>query len=305
VGVCGVIRLDELGDPAVARIAGSQYGAIDVEQLAAAGLRRDAIDYRVSRGRLHRQHRGVYLLGHSVSAPLAREAAALLACRPDSLLSHRTAAALWGLLPPDDEAPVDVTVIGRDLAGRRGIRVHRARLDPGDIRRRHRLPVTSPARTLLDVAGSSPSRRSFERAFDEARVGRLVTDQELNAQAHAGGHRGAPVIRALLRRESGPAFTRSEAEERLLALIRAARLPAPRVNARVGRHEVDLLWEEQRLVVEIDGYAFHSSRAAFERDRLRDAELQALGFRVMRVTWRQIAEEPHALLARIAQALVA
>ena len=105
--------------------------------------------------------------------------------------------------------------------------------------------------------------------------------------------------------EVEPALTRSEAEERLLALVRAAGLPPTETNSRVGHHEVDFLWRAARLVVEVDGYAFHASRASFERDRLRDAELQAVGLRVMRVTWRQIVDEPLALVSRLAQALVA
>ena len=100
-----------------------------------------------------------------------------------------------------------------------------------------------------------------------------------------------------------PALTRSEAEERLLTLIRSAELPAPETNIRIGRHEVDLVWRDQRLIVEVDGFRFHSSRSAFERDRRRDAELGTLGFRVMRVTWRQIVDEPQALIARLATAL--
>jgi very-short-patch-repair endonuclease len=111
------------------------------------------------------------------------------------------------------------------------------------------------------------------------------------------------VLRALLDRNEGPAFTRSEAEERLLALVRAARLPHPELNVRVSGHEVDFLWRDARLVVEVDGFANHRTRAAFEHDRLRDAQLQGAGLTVMRVTWRQIVAEPEALLARLALAL--
>jgi very-short-patch-repair endonuclease len=107
----------------------------------------------------------------------------------------------------------------------------------------------------------------------------------------------------LLDDDARPAITRSEAEERLLVLIRASELPHPEVNVRVGYHEVDFLWRSQRLVVEVDGFRFHSSRAAFERDRLRDAELAAMGFRVVRVTWRQLVNRPEAVVTRIATAL--
>ena len=122
---------------------------------------------------------------------------------------------------------------------------------------------------------------------------------------HAIGCRGIDRLRAVLGRDGDAAITRSEAEERLLALLRASRLPAPLTNQRATGCEVDFLWPEQRFIVEVDGFAFHGSRAAFERDRRRDADLQGAGYRVMRVTWRQLVDEPEATLVRIAQALVA
>jgi very-short-patch-repair endonuclease len=114
---------------------------------------------------------------------------------------------------------------------------------------------------------------------------------------------GAPALRTLLQRHEGPALTRSAAEVRMLALVRAAQLPPPEPNASVGRFEVDLLWRDHGLVVEVDGYAFHRGRAAFERDRARDAQLAAAGLRVVRVTWRQLIDEPEAVVARVAGAL--
>lgn len=116
---------------------------------------------------------------------------------------------------------------------------------------------------------------------------------------------GAARLRALVEGGEGPAITRSEAEERFLALVRAAELPPPEVNVRVNDHEVDFLWRDEGLVVEIDGFRFHSSREAFERDRRRDARLQAAGVRVMRVTWRQAVDDAYATLARLVQALAA
>jgi very-short-patch-repair endonuclease len=110
-------------------------------------------------------------------------------------------------------------------------------------------------------------------------------------------------LRAALEREGGPAFTRSEAERRLLALVRAAGLPPPRVNPRLAGHEVDFLWTEARVVAEVDGFAFHSTRAAFERDRRRDADLGDSGHRVIRLTWLQLEREPHRVVARLAAAL--
>lgn len=178
-----------------------------------------------------------------------------------------------------------------------------ARLDPCDVTAREGIPITTPARTLLDLA-ATVERRELERALAEAEVRRLVSPQQLaDLLAVASGRRGATALKALLRNQGGPSLTRSEAEERVLALVRAARLPMPQTNTRIGRHEVDLYWRDERLALEVDGYAFHSSRTAFERDRLRDAELQAAGLRVMRVTWRQIVDAPEAVVARLAQAL--
>jgi len=184
------------------------------------------------------------------------------------------------------------------------MRVHRVRrLEARDRTIREGVPVTTPTRTLLDLADAVPTRE-LERAFEGSHVRRLVDRRRLEALlARAPGRHGAAVLRALLEREAGPSLTRSEAEERMLALVRAARLPRPRINARVEGREVDLLWDAQRLVVEVDGYAYHSSRSAFERDHLRDAELGAAGLRVMRVTWRLLVDQPEAVVARLAAAL--
>jgi very-short-patch-repair endonuclease len=163
------------------------------------------------------------------------------------------------------------------------------------------MSVTAPARTLLDLAAMVPIR-DLERAVDEARIRRLVRPRQLlDVLDRSPGRRGAGTLRRLL--DGDPTLTGSEAETRLLALLRAAGLPPTAVNARLGHYEVDFLWREQRLLVEVDGYAYHGTRAAFERDRARDADLQARGYRVMRVTWRQLVDQPEALIARIAQAL--
>lgn len=168
-----------------------------------------------------------------------------------------------------------------------------------EVVHRHGIPVTTPARTLLDLARTAP-QRELEGAVEQAQLARFVTPTDLAAVLRPRCPGAARLRRAL---EAEPAFTRSEAEQRLLALVQRADIPGPRTNVHVGRYEVDALWEERRFVVEVDGFAFHSSRAAFERDRLRDAELQAAGYRVMRVTWRQLTERPEALTARLAVAL--
>jgi very-short-patch-repair endonuclease len=277
----------------VMQVAASQHGAITAAQLTAAGLGRWAIEQRLADGRLKRRHRGVYVVG-PVEGPLARASAALLAAGPSAVLSHRTAAELWELLPAVP-GPVHVTITERGPRSRQGIAVHTATTLPqSEVRRRHQLPLTSPERTLLDLAAAS-DLRTLQRALEHARP-----SERLHQTIER--HRGAPGTAALHAMLDAP-FTRSEAERRLLQLVRAAGLPPPLTNVRIGRFEVDAVWEAPRLIVEVDGYAFHASRGAFERDRARDSELQALGYRVIRITWRQLTRTPHAVVARLAAAL--
>lgn len=299
----GAVRIEAGGDKAVAAVARLQRGLISREQLRAVGLGRGAIEHRLARGRLHRVRRGVYQVGHSAGPPLVREIAALLAYGPGSVLSHRTAAVQWQLLSPSS-GPVSVTILGRDAGMRPGVRRHRVgRLVAADLRLRDGLPVTAPASTLLDLAGET-NHRDIERAVNEALVQRLVSMGDLRSVLERrGGRPGSPVLRRLVDKLEEPSLTRSEAEVRMLELLRRTGLPLPRTNVKVGRYEVDMLWRQERLVVEIDGFAFHSTRAAFERDRRRDADLQARGLKVMRVTWKQIVEEPEATLVRVARLL--
>jgi very-short-patch-repair endonuclease len=291
-------------DWTIAAIAERQYGVVSRAQLLAAGIGTGAIATRIRRHRLHPLHRGVYAVGHTALPPLAREMAAVLACWPDAVVSHQSAGgAIWQLLEPVHDV-IDLTVSRTSPRRRPGLRVHRSqRLDPEDVAVVRGIPVTSVARTLVDLA-ESVSDRELERAFDEATARRLVTNASITAAVERlQGRRGTGRLKMLLDRDAEPAFTRSEAEERLLALIRKAGLPAPEVNPLVARHTVDFLWRDRRLIVEVDGYRFHSTRAAFERDRVRDAELIAAGFRVVRVTWRQLTEQPLTIVARLAQGL--
>jgi very-short-patch-repair endonuclease/predicted transcriptional regulator of viral defense system len=289
-------------DGRIAGLAARQYGVVSWWQLIDAGVSRGAIAHRLAHGRLHRVHRGVYLVGHPTMPRLAAEAAAVLACGEGAVLSHQSAAKLWQILD-DDNAGIHVTVVGNHRR-HPSIRMHRtASLDANDVARRHGLPLTSPARTLLDLS-EVVSSRQLERAVEEAERRHLVGASRLHALLQRSpGRRGAAALRALLECTAGPTLTRSEAEERLLALVRAARLPHPELNVRVAGCEVDFLWRDAGLVVEVDGFAYHSTRAAFERDRRRDAKLQSAGFAVVRVTWRQILDEPEALVALLAQNL--
>jgi very-short-patch-repair endonuclease len=297
----------ESADRTIAELAGRQRGVVTRAQLLAAGIDGNAIERRRRAGRLHAVHRGIYLVGHRVQAVGAREVAALFACGRGTVLSHRSAANLHQLLPyPAQPRPVDITVSGRQPTPRAGIRIHRVKkLHRRDVNRIDGLPVTTAARTLLDLATVLPPYL-LERAVAEAQVRGLARRRDLVEQlARNPGRPGTRGLRRLLEVERGPALTRSEAERRMLALIRAAELALPRSNARLGGYEVDFLWPQQRLVVEVDGFRFHSSRASFERDRRRDAALAAAGYTVIRVTWRQIVDAPEAVAARLASALAA
>ena len=268
-------------------------------QLAGLGVARATLARWSARGVVRRLHHGVYLVG-PVAPPLARFAAAQLAVR-GGVVSHRSAAILQALRPEEQHA-VDISTTARGARSRDGILVHTtAALPESEVRSLDNLRVTSPERTLLDLAAVGDPH--LARALEEARIRRLVSDATIRAllDRHRGRRGTAPLAAAV--RAPDPSLTRSEAERRLLALIRTSQLPRPQTNVRVGRFEVDLLWPAERLIVEVDGFAFHGTRAAFERDRARDAELQARGYSVVRITWRQIEREPHAVVARLAAAL--
>lgn len=261
-------------DEAVVALARRQHGVVTSAQLLNAGVGPNALAAKVDRGWLKRLHRGVYLVG-ALETPQTKPAGALLATGPNAALSHRTAATIWGLLPPRAQDPIHITLLNANRRPRQGVTIHRAQAL--DTRTRHGLRLTSPAQTLRDIERSD----EYERAYNEAQVLRLIP---------RGQHDG---------------MTRSEAERELLALIRRAGLPLPHTNVKVRGHEVDLYWPAQRLVVEFDGWAYHSTRAAFERDRLRDADLQLAGERVIRVTHRQLTRRPEELVARFATGLAA
>jgi hypothetical protein len=189
------------------------------------GLSRRAIEHRVKHGRLHPVHRGVYLVGHPVAPPFAAETAALLAFGPHAVLSHRSAAALWGLLREPGLVIHLAFVDRRSPRSRPGIAVHRATtLEARDVTRRHGLPLTTPLRALVDLA-STATPRELGRAIAEAEVLRLVQRDDLQRAAHtARGRPGVAALRAALRADAAPARTRSEAKDRFLALV--ARLAA-------------------------------------------------------------------------------
>lgn len=275
-------------------------------QLLEAGLSSGAIGHRLAHGRLHPVHRGVYLVGHPVAPPGARELAGVLACGSGAVVSHRSAAVIFGLERERDGEPLELSVGRRTAVVRPGLRVHRRlRLDPEDTTIRSGIPVTSLSRTLLDRA-AAVSTGELERLVARSEVELGLGRQQLDRYARsANGTPGARRLVALLDAEAGPSFTRSEAERRFLTVVREAGLASPRCNVGLVGFEVDFLWPGARLVVEVDGYAFHSSRRAFESDHDRDLVLEDAGYRVRRFTWRQITETPLLVAARLATALAA
>jgi very-short-patch-repair endonuclease len=265
-------------DQVVAELAARQHGVVSAAQLGAAGLDRHAVARRVKAGRLHRVHRGVYAVGHKRLSFEGRCLAAVLACGESAVLSHRSAGVLWGMLLPSLH-PIDVTVpshSGREK--RRGIVLHRSTTVGSElVTRRNGIPLTCPARTLQDLRRVL-SPKWLQKASRKALDLRLDVTSALDAE---------------------PDLTRSELERLFLRLCRSHSLPSPEVNAGIGPFEVDFLWRDLSLIVETDGFRHHSSRAAFESDRARDARLQALGYRVLRFTYRQVRETPQAVVASL------
>jgi very-short-patch-repair endonuclease len=230
--------------------------------------------------------------------------AAVLACGPDAVLSHRSAAALWSLRP-SAPSQTDVTVPGRTRAGQDGIAVHNVRaLHPRDRNTVDGIPVTSVHRTLLDYAElAAPNQLGW--AFEAAdRIDLLDLRAIDELCARSPGRHGLRALQALATEHRGPApETRSELERRFLALIREAGLPEPSVNVLVAGFMVDFYWPSSCLVVELDGYAFHRTRRSFEDDRAKDVQLQLAGCRVLRLTDRGLTERPGAVRDDVARAL--
>lgn len=279
----------QLRDQELASLAARQYGVIARGQLLALGVKSDAIDYRLKTKRLHVLHRGVYALGHNRLPLRGRWLAAVLACGDHALLSHHQAAALWGLRR-GATAPIHISSRSGRGRSRKGLVVHEAQIHREDCAVVDAIPVTSVARTLLDLACVS-DEQSLERAFEEADRQGLLTLASLERSCRRGrGRKGTAALRKLLLAAREPIVARSALEERFARFCLEHKLPPPSLNCSVLDFEVDALWPQQRLIVELDGFAFHRHRAAFERDRARDGALQAAGYRVIRLTHRRLEE---------------
>ena len=299
-GKCGRFFGQPSLEGPIAGLASGQHGLISLAQLMQLGLSKSAVHKRCAIGRLHRIHLGVYSL--VPKALLTREGhwmAAVLACGPGAVLSHRNAAALHGLRPTA-RAKIDVTVPGRSCRSRTGIDVHRSiSLTEADVTIVNGIPCTTVARTLFDLS-EVVNRRSLERAFDESESLqvfdlRAIEDQlERNPTRPAARH-----VRAVLDEHYvGSTLTRSALEEAFLALCRRLGLPKPDVNTWIDLHDglpmiwADFVWREQRVIVETDGEKFHGTQQARERDPHRDQRATVAGWRPIRTTWRQVMWRP-------------
>lgn len=298
-------RLREV-DRAIAELAERQHGVVARRQLLAVGIGSGAIDRRVQQYRLHVVHRGVYAVGHGVLSIHGRWTAAVLASGPSAVLSHRSAGQAWKLTPPA-RLPIEVTRPTKSR-GRCGIRAYRSIVPPDERALIGGLEVTFVPRTLLDLA-SVVTRHQLEKALNETEV-RTLTDKLSipDLLERYPRRRGSAVLRALI--ADGTAIqgiTRNDLEGRFMALLLATDLPRPRLNADVavrGRFfEADALWAEQRVIVELDGRAAHGTKRAFEKDRERDRLLLTDGWRVIRVTWRQLRDDSAAVTADLRELL--
>jgi len=261
----------------VARIAARQHGVISVRQLHAAGLDSAAIARRVTRGLLHRIHRGVYAVGHRGLTARGRWKAATLACGEGAVLSHRSAAELWGMLGETrSDCHVTVPVAG-GRAKRRGIVIHRRpHMLPSEITSRDGIPVTSPQRTLLDLR-TRLDPEILRRAIREAEFRGLPVD----ATALVGDRTASPL------------------ELEFLRLCRRHHLPEPEANVRIGPYVVDFLWRAERVVVETDGRQAHRGVVAADEDRERDRYLRRLGYTVLRFTYAEVVGRPKRVAAAV------
>ena len=290
-------------DVEIARTAGRQHGVITARQLGMLGLSRQAISDRAAAGRLHRVHRGVYAVGHPALGTTGRRVAGVLAFGAEAVASHITAAAIW-LIRQTSSATIHVTVPSSSRS-RPGLRVHRAALTAADCAVVDGVPVTSLARTLVDL-GSVVSAVQLRNAFVRAEQLRLVDMGAIEAVlAHQGRAPGAVALRGVLR-VYNPRWedARSVLELAFMDLVSTYGLPEPEINAWIeSRFLVDALWRQQRLVVEVDGRTFHGTPSGRRDDARRDSALRSRGYRVVRLQYDVIVGRPDVAARRVERAL--
>jgi Protein of unknown function (DUF559)/Transcriptional regulator, AbiEi antitoxin len=290
-------------DRLIAALARRQHGVVAHRQLLKLGLGKTAIHGRVTAGRLHRVHRGVYAVGHTVLTSQGHLIAAVLACGDGAVLSHRSAADLWNLRRSSGAA-VDVTVQSSGRGRRKGIRVHQvSRLHPKDVTTRARIPITTFARTLLDLAAVLNERQLTYVIEQAERHQRFDQKAIKEACARSPRHRGLIALRAAVQMfEPELLHTRSNLEREFVEQCRRFGLPIPAMNVVVAGHTVDAYWAEQRLVVEIDGAAYHRTPTQRQRDAKRDADLRLAGHKVLRIPGEALENGVATVSAFLAQA---
>lgn len=287
-------------DREIALLARRQHGLVSLEQLRDLGLDGATVRKRASIGTLHRIHQGVYAVGHLRLTLKGQWMAAVLACGPGAVLSHRSAAALWGLRE-DKRTVIDVTAPNRRGRIPQGISAHRdGSVSAGDRTVVDGIPCTTVARTVLDFAAAAPIWE-LRKTVSEAEVLRILNHHAVRELIkRSRGRRGVARLRMLMDEIHPQAKrTRSEMEIMFLEMCRRAWLPQPEVNVilDVGGRRVrpDFLWRDAGLIMEADGRRFHDTDSAFQSDREREQRLQLAGWRVSRCTWEQIEREPRRL----------
>lgn len=285
----------------LAALAERQHGVVSRRQLLRLGFSGSAIGRLADAHRMHRVHRGVYRTGHQPLSDHGRCMAALLACGASAVLSHGSAAWLWGLLPRCPLEPA-VTTTGRRVR-RAGLRSHAATLTPMERETIDRIPVTSLPRTLLDLAATDTPwrlRQAIERTERLGRLDLIGIDLVLSLHRHERGTKRLELALDLYR---DPAFVRARSERLFLAIVKQAGVRRPAMNTFVAGHEIDAYWEEERFAVEIDGWSAHRTRAAFESDPLRQENLKLAGIDSVRITARRLEREPRAVGKRLVKLL--
>jgi very-short-patch-repair endonuclease len=287
----------------VLALAAKQHGVVTRGQLRELGLSAHAIEYRLRRGRLHPLQRGVYAVGRPQVTRHGILLAAVLSCGPGAALSHYAAGEVLGIRK-QRAGPIDVTAAS-SKRGRPGVCIHRRALRDGDLTRRHDIPLTSPVRTLIDLAHRL-NPRELEAAVNEADKLDLVDPERLRSALDAHqGRRGVAPLRELLDRQT-LTLTDTELERLFLPIVRRAGLPPPETQRRVNGFRVDFYWPELALVVETDGLRYHRTPAQQARDRLRDQTHAAAGLTPLRFTHAQVvheAEKVQGVLGAVAKRL--
>ena len=281
-------------------LARNQHGIVSSEQLRAVGYTPQAIHHRIRTGRLHPLHRGIYVVGRPHVTDHGRWMAAVLACGEDAVLSHSSAATLWRI-GFELRGLVELSLPSRSRRQRPGLRIHqRPSLGPRDVTAEHGIPVTTPVRTLIDMA-LRLDRPGIERMINEADKYNLAHPPELReALDERTGEPGVAQLRHILDRRTFR-LTKEELERRFLPLARKAGLPVPLTGRWVNGFEVDFHWPDLGLVVETDGLRYHRTPAEQARDRLRDQAHTAAGLTQLRFTHEQVRYEPDYVRRILAQ----